>query len=267
MGTPACSVVICSVDPAKYARVTATYRRLLAAVDHEIIGIHDARSLAEADNRAARQARGELVVFSHDDIDIASADLPAALARAAARLDVIGIAGTSKLVGAFWPAAGHPWLHGWMSMPNRGGTGYFVHVYGVDAAITAGLEAIDGMFFAVRRPVLAQVAFDAATFDGFHAYDVDFSFAASRAGFRVGTTAEIALIHESPGGYGAEWARYGERFAAKHRGVLPAPAPARPWSLARVLVPGKEDIVRGFPLARLAAITAQLRAVKLGSEP
>ena len=260
MGTPACSVVICSIDPARYARVTATYARLLAGTDHEIIGIHDARSLAEAYNRAARQARGELVVFSHDDVDIASTDLPGALARAAERLDVVGIAGTSKLVGAFWPAAGHPWLHGWMSMPNRDGAGYYVHVYGVDAAVTAGLEAVDGMFFAVRRPVLAQVAFDAATFDGFHGYDVDFSFAASRAGFRVGTTAEIALIHESTGKFGTEWARYGERFAAKHRGVLPAAAPVAPWSLARVLVPSKEDIVRQFPLARLAAITAQLRA-------
>ncbi len=260
MGTPACSVVICSIDPAKYARVTATYRRLLAAVDHEIIGIHDARSLAEAYNRAARQARGELVVFSHDDVDIASADLPAALARAAGQLDVIGIVGTSKLVGAFWPAAGHPWLHGWMSTPNGAGPGFYVHVYGVDAAITPGLDAIDGMFFAVRRSVLAQVAFDEEAFDGFHAYDVDFSYAARRAGFRVGTTAEIAVIHASDGRYGAEWARYGERFAAKYRGVLPAPAPAAPWSLARVLVPAKEDILRQFPLARLAAITARLRA-------
>jgi GT2 family glycosyltransferase len=260
MCTPVCSVVICSIDPAKYARVTATYRQLLAGVDHEIIGIHDARSLAEAYNRAAGQARGKLVVFSHDDIDIASTDLPGALARATQRLDVVGVAGTSKLVDAFWPAAGHPWLHGWMSMPNSDGPGYYVHVYGVDAPVTAGLEAVDGMFFAVRRPVLAKVAFDAATFDGFHAHDVDFCYTATRAGFRVGITAEIAVIHASPGNYGPEWERYRERFAAKHRDALPDIAGARPWSLARVLVPAREDIVRQFPLARLVAITEQLRA-------
>ncbi len=262
MGTPACSVVVCSIDSDKYARVTATYRHLLAGVDHEIIGIHDARSLAEAYNRAAAQARGELVVFSHDDIDIVSTDLPGALTRAAQRLDVIGVVGTSKLVEAFWPAAGHPWLHGWMSMLNRDGPGYYVHVYGVDAPVTDGLEAIDGMFFAVRRPVLATMAFDAAAFDGFHGYDVDFSYAASRAGFRVGTTAEIAVIHASGGIYGPEWERYRQRFAAKHRATLSAASPDRPWSLARVLVPTKEDIVGRFPLPRLIAITAQLRARK-----
>jgi GT2 family glycosyltransferase len=260
MGTPACTVVICSIDPSKYARVTATYRQHLASIDHEIIGIHDARSLAEAYNRAARQARGEIVVFSHDDIDIASTDLPGALVRALAQLDVVGVAGTSKLVGAFWPAAGHPWLHGWMTMPSRDGPGYFVHVYGVDAAITPDLDAIDGMFFAVRRPVLPKIAFDADAFDGFHLYDLDFCCAARRAGFRVGTSAEIAVIHASEGSYGPAWERYRDRFDAKYRGMLAPAPPTRPWSLARVLVPTKEDIVRAFPLARLVAITEQLRA-------
>lgn len=254
------SVVICSIDEAKYARVTATYRRLLAGTDFEIIGIHDARSLAEAYNRAARRARGDLVVFSHDDVDIASGDLPGALARAARELDVVGIAGTSKVVDAFWPAAGHPWLHGWMSAPEAAGGGYYVHVYGVDGAVTRGLQALDGMFLAARRAVLDAVAFDEATFDGFHVYDVDFSFAAHLAGFRVGTTAEIALIHESVGDFRTTWRDYGDRFAAKYRDRLPGAGATERWSLARVLVPSKDDIVRGFPLDRLVAITRQLRA-------
>jgi len=262
MDAPACSVsvVVCSIDPAKYASVTATYARQLAGVDHEIIGIHDARSLAEAYNRAARQAAGDLVVFSHDDIDIASPDLAGALARASMELDIVGIAGTTRLVDAFWPAAGHPWLHGWVSMPRSDGHGYYVHIYGVDAPISAGLDAVDGMFFAVRRAVLASIAFDEETFDGFHCYDVDFCYAARRAGFRVGTSAEIAVIHASGGSYAAEWERYRARFSEKYRGVLPSTPAAHPWSLARVPVATKDDIVRRFPLARLSAITAQLRA-------
>src|SRR5512144_3297135 len=108
MAGPALSIVVCSIDPAKYARVIATYRALLGGTAHEIIGIHDARSLAEAYNRAARSAHGDIVVFSHDDIDIVSADLAGALTRAFATLDVVGVAGTSKLLNAYWPAAGHP---------------------------------------------------------------------------------------------------------------------------------------------------------------
>ena len=59
------------------------------------------------------------------------------------------------------------------------------------------------------------------------------------------------MIHASQGNYGPQWERYRERFDAKYRGVLAATVPARPWSLARVLVGTKEDIVRQFPLARL----------------
>ncbi len=253
------SVVICSIDPAKYARVTALYGELFASSAHEIIGIHDARSLAEGYTRGFGRSHGDIVVFSHDDIDIVSTDLPGALTRALQALDVAGIAGTSKLQNAFWPSAGHPWLHGWMSVPNGGGPGYLVHIYGVDGAIAAGLQALDGMFLAVRRSVLDEVTFDATTFDGFHGYDVDFTFAAALAGFRVGVTTEIALIHASSGTYPPAWDVYRDRFATKYRDRLPQDA-GHKSSFARILVAERADIVRQFPRERLEEITRHLRS-------
>ena len=53
------SVVICSIDSAKFARVTDNYRKLLDGREFEIIGIHDARSLADGYNRGIANARGE----------------------------------------------------------------------------------------------------------------------------------------------------------------------------------------------------------------
>jgi hypothetical protein len=38
--------------------------------DLEIIGIHDARSLADGYNRGIAQSRGEHIILSHDDIEI-----------------------------------------------------------------------------------------------------------------------------------------------------------------------------------------------------
>ena len=100
MVEPRISVLICSIDAAKYARVTASYERLLANYPHEIIGIHDARSLAEGYNRAVQASRGEWLLFSHDDVEIVSGDLAPAILRASATLDVIGVVGTSKVLAA-----------------------------------------------------------------------------------------------------------------------------------------------------------------------
>jgi GT2 family glycosyltransferase len=258
MTRPFLTVVICSIDAAKYEHCTGRYRELLGGGDYELIGIHDAPSLAAAYNWAARRARGELVLFSHDDVEVLSPDPAAALGRAMVALDVIGVAGTSRVVDAYWPRAGHPHVHGWVTKP--GPSSYTVNVFGVDATITAGLEALDGMFFAATPEVLRRVPFDATTFDGFHGYDVDFTFRAHRAGFRVGTTAEIALIHESGGAFGADWSRYAARFAAKHRDRLEACAGIPSWSIGAVKVATKDDVLRAFPLARLQEITARLRA-------
>jgi len=258
MARPFATLVVCSIDAARYERCIARYRALLGTGDHEIIGIHDAASLASAYNWAARRAAGEIVVFSHDDVEIVSADLVPALRHAFASLDVVGVVGTSLVVDAYWPRAGAPHLHGWMASP--GPDGYTVNVYGVDAAVTPGLEALDGAFFATRAEVLGRVRFDETTFDGFHGYDVDFTFRAHEAGFRVGTCAAIALIHASAGSFGSDWARYAEKFAAKHRTALAGRAAARSWPMAAIKVATKEEIARSFPLATLREITARLRA-------
>jgi GT2 family glycosyltransferase len=260
MKAPAISVIICSNDAAEYAHVTANYRKRLAGQPHEIIGIHDARSLAEGYNRGARLARGDLLIFSHDDVEIVSPDLAGAITRATATVDVIGVVGTSKVLGGYWPAAGHPYLHGWLAQPVPGTRKFYVGVFGVDGALSPNLQGLDGMFFVAKRCVVESVPFDEVTFDGFHCYDIDFSFAAHLAGFRIGTTADIALIHASGGKFGDAWQRYAERFAAKYRDRLPTEQSTAKWSYARRLVESKDAILRDFPMERLVAITRQLRA-------
>lgn len=257
---PIISVIICSINAAKFAAVVANYRDRLIGQRHEIIGIHDARSLAEGYNRGAARAQGELLIFSHDDVEIVSSDLPGALARATATLDVFGVVGTSRVVSAYWPAAGHPYLHGWLTQPDPGSGKFYVGVFGVDGPISARLQGLDGMFFAAKRSVVDSVRFDETTFDGFHGYDMDFSFSAHLAGFRVGTTAEIALIHASGGKFGEAWSQYAERFSAKHAGRLGAGDASVKWSFARRPVESKAAIVREFPIDRLVAITRELRA-------
>lgn len=221
------SIIICSIDPRKFEKVCANYARLMGEEPHEIIGIHDARSLSEGYNRGIRQSSGSILIFSHDDIEILNPDFAARIKRHLQEVDIVGPAGTSLLVDGFWARAGVPYLHGQISVPKPDGTGYHVAVYDEGLAarenrtLTTGIQALDGVFFAVRRTVTDRLLFDDATFDRFHGYDVDFTYSAFLAGFRLGACNDIAIVHESQGNFKVEWEVYNQRFIRKHAGTLP----------------------------------------------
>ncbi|HEY5292882.1 MAG TPA: glycosyltransferase [Burkholderiales bacterium] len=217
------SVLICSADPERFARAEAMYRRLLREVPHEIVLISDARSLAEGYNRALRRARHDIVVFTHDDVEIVSPDFAARLLRALGRHELIGLAGTRKMVGAAWHFAGHPHLAGQVGMSNAD-AGYLVTLYGIGERESKGLQALDGLFLATRRDAALRLGFDEATFDGWHLYDLDFSLRASSAGMDCAACNDILAVHASQGSYDADWLKYAQRFLDKHKGrVEPLP--------------------------------------------
>ena len=204
---PAVSVVMCSVDPAKFAAASASFARAFGGWDHEI------------------------VVFSHDDVEILSADLGGALARAVERADVVGVIGTAKLTGPAWGWAGREPARGRIVQPAREGEGWELLAFGAPCALEAGLEALDGVFLAARRGQAISVGFDEAAFDGFHLYDLDFTYRAARQGLRVAVTPEILLRHDSHGSFDGPWKAYAQKFVAKFPGLAgpskPDFAPAR----------------------------------------
>lgn len=221
--TPPISVIICSVVAEKFAAVCANYRARLAGLDFEIIGIHDAKSLCEGYNRGARKARGEVLVFSHDDIEIVSPDFAARLLGHLQQHDLVGVAGTTLLVDASWTAAGWPHAHGHIARRDAPDN-YTCYVVGVHGERVAQVRAVDGALFAIRRRVLDTLEFDEDSFDGWHMYDVDFSFAAYLAGYSCAVCNDIVLLHESGGRIDAAWQAAAERFRKKYAGRLDAPA-------------------------------------------
>jgi GT2 family glycosyltransferase len=220
------SVIVPSITPEKFARVSANFQAALAGVDYEIVGIHDARSMCEACNRGARRARGDILVFAHDDIEIASPDFAARLLDRMETHDVLGIAGTSRIVGPAWASAGAPHLHGQVGY-RAGEARIEVVVFGLAEPVRGDAQALDGCFMAARRHVVEEVPFDEQRFDGWHLYDVDFTLSAWLGGFGVAVCEDILVIHQSRGRYDAAWQRAAERFSAKHRAALPTPE-ARP---------------------------------------
>lgn len=209
------SVIVCSIDDAKHAAVTAMYQRLLEDWPHEIISIRDARSLCEAYTRATAQAKGEVLVFSHDDVEFLTPDFAQRLHGHLRHFDVVGLAGTTRLAGPSWIQGGWSVARGQVTTIDRDGGDFRVDVYGVSGTAEAGIQAIDGFCIACRREVAEKIGFDAAAFDGFHLYDTDFTYRAHRAGYRLGVASDLPVIHRSTGRLDEAWARYAERFVAK----------------------------------------------------
>ena len=208
------SVIVCSDDDSRYAAMAASYGRALAGGPHEILRIDDASSLAEAYNRGARAATGEVFVFSHDDVEIIAPDFGQRLARRLAQCDVLGVAGATRATGPAWPFAGWPHLHGSVIYPE--GTGYRVSVYSRTAPIAQGIRVMDGVFLAMRREVALAVGWDAQTCDGFHGYDVDFALRAAQAGYRLAVATDLGVVHRSYGGFDDRWEAAARKLMARH---------------------------------------------------
>ena len=247
------SIILCSASATRFAKSAAMYRRLLADVPHEIIGIDDARSLAEGYNLGLAQAANELVVFAHDDVEIVSPDFAARLLSGLRHHDLVGIAGTDSIKGGAWHFAGHPHLRGQIAMPAA--TGLVVTLYGVTSVSCGKLLALDGLLLATRRDTALRIGFDAKTFDGWHLYDLDFTLRAAQSGLDCATCNDILAVHASQGSYDQEWIKYSERFLAKHQlerggGIFHQPelvslpvASVDEWRLmTEHLVPCDEDI-------------------------
>jgi hypothetical protein len=237
------SIVFCSIDPHKAAATVSHYHRLCGREPHEVIQIDNPRSLADGYNRGIEASSGDIVVFSHDDIEFLEPD--SWLGRLKGHLDrcdLVGVAGTTRLIAPDWAHAGPPYTFGHVAEPGGDIAPYRVLVCAVPAPLIGGMQALDGLFFAVRRRVLDKVRFDASAFDGFHIYDIDFSFSAHLAGFRVAVAADLPVLHQSPGNFDEKWRHYAQRFLQKH-GARLGVLPQRRFRHALVGVQTKQELI------------------------
>lgn len=212
------SVVICSIDPVRFSAVCAMYRDVMGPEPYEIVGIHDAKGMCEAYNRALAKCRGDIVVFSHDDIEILTAEFAPRLKRHLLRFDAIGVAGTLRLISAGWYSAGPPFAVGQIVHPvvNQ----FQISYYGGFRQVMGDVQAMDGLFLAFRREVIMRVGWDEKTFQGFHIYDVDCTYRAYRMGYRLGVALDLPMMHMSGGKFDSTWQDQAQLFVQKHGATL-----------------------------------------------
>lgn len=211
---PFFTVVVCSINPQKFLRLKKNIESLIPENRLQIIRIPDARSMSEGYNRGARQAKGDIVVFCHDDIEILTPDFAARVADRLDQFDLLGVAGSTWLRDANWSSAGFPYLRGQVVHALTDRKGFTYSVFGLDGVTSDGIQALDGLFLAMRRDFCAANRFDEA-YDNFHLYDIDLSFRCHLAGHRVAVCNDILIEHHSLGRFDASWKRAAEIFGAR----------------------------------------------------
>lgn len=253
------SIIICSIDPEKFAAVSNNYAALLGEEEFEIIGIHDAKSLCEGYNRGIARSSGSILIFSHDDIEILSPDFCDKLKRHLRDYDMIGVVGTTRVMHGQWIAAGQPFVHGHVIYFDAARQEYFANVFGAETVVVPAIQALDGLFFAMTRQLATAMQFDQMRFDRFHFYDIDFSFSAYLAGYRLAVCNDISIIHASSGKFDETWQHYHARFIEKFDAALAPYAPMK-MQIGVERAATKPGILARCTSDNLAAITRRLRA-------
>ena len=244
-GTGLVSVGFCSVQPEREERARRSIASALLPAACEFIVVHDARSLAEGFNRILDAGRGEVVVLCHDDIEILSPRLDLRLADALSQADIVGVAGSDRAGGPAVLWTGHPHVHGWVSYPRSGEVE--VAPLSFRKGLLGGMQTLDGVFMAMSAATASRLRFDDQTFDGFHFYDLDFSYRAHVAGLRLAVSTDILLLHASEGRFEDDWKRYAQRFLDKFP-QLRAPQGKPHWYGARL--PGRDHARRFYSRLR-----------------
>ncbi|UCV15987.1 glycosyltransferase [Quatrionicoccus australiensis] len=235
------SIIICSINAGRFARVCNNYQNLMVGHDFEIIGIHDAHSLAEGYNRGIQQSTGDIMIFSHDDILVLDKAFARKIIRRLEKFDLLGFVGTSRLINGTWFGAGQPHLHGVISHARPLQPILSLDVFGVNSwPVISGIKAIDGLCMIANGELARSIGFDAVTFDGFHLYDLDFSFSAYLAGYKLGICCDIPIIHESTGQYDEKYGEQARRFCDKHHQQLDGFDSQDPTQTPRTKAEGKQ---------------------------
>ena len=95
--------------------------------------------------------------------------------------ELVGVAGGRRVVSGKWANACPPYIFGQVASFDPQTNLFGVWLWGMPARHISNIKILDGVFMCAKREVAQAVPFDAQTFDGFHGYDVDFSFRAYQA--------------------------------------------------------------------------------------
>ncbi len=175
-------------------------------------------------NRGAEDAANNLLCFIHDDVTILGNEAtfgPLITLLNKPLTGAVGVAGSRHLPGhGAWWRAPHEECRGMAGHPSPGG-GIQWNCWPHGAARFGPVAVLDGLFLACHRRTFNRLqGFAEKTYQGFHAYDIDFTFRATLAGL-TNQVVPIPLFHNSHGQTNEGWETNMKIFRERYRDHLP----------------------------------------------
>lgn len=184
--------------------------------------INNGESLTKAYNRGLKQAKNDIVVFCHDDLTIETNQWGKKLIKMFEKnpeFGIIGVAGSKNM-----PASGQWWenpkkMYGRVAHTHEGKT--WLSTYSEDLGQT--LEEVvvcDGVWFGLDKTRIKKEFNE--NVEGFHFYDISFTFENYLEGVKVGVTTAIRINHQSIGMTNDSWEKNRADFSEAYQAHLPA---------------------------------------------
>jgi hypothetical protein len=162
----------------------------------------------------------EALVLLHEDVEIVDTSFMAKVRgrlREDPEIAIIGVVGARDVKGPAWWEAD---TYG-RCLETRGLVDFGGGFHDVDV--------VDGLLMVLSPWAVRNLRFDAQSFSGFHAYDLDLCLQARAAGKRV-VVDDIGVIHYTKGGYGDSEAYLRNGSVLVEKWGLSVPEPAGDFS-------------------------------------
>lgn len=228
------SIIICSQKPALSADFAENIEAS-AQCKYEIVYIYNEDnkySIFEAYNIGVQKSKYEILCFMHDDILFRSKGWGEKAIEhfSDSSTGAIAIAGCKYLppVPAAWFSLQEEYMN-IIQHYSLGDQGWHV-IKNPQKEARSPIVAFDGVWFCIRKSLFKTISFDAETFKGFHAYDMDIAMQVHQAGKNMYAVYDILIEHFSCGSLSDKWLEAIIAFYLKWEKQLPLQADFYPLS-------------------------------------
>jgi len=195
----------------------------------------DGRSLTEVYNEILEESTNDIVVLCHDDIYFDTKNWVKKLVRHFEKNPhgIIGLAGTSHI-----PKSGMWWedrskMYGIVNHESEGKKWESKYSSSLGDKLK-DVVIVDGLFICLSKSRIKK-RFD-ETVEGFHFYDVNFSFQNFLEGVQIGVMFDIRVTHKSIGMTNEKWERNRIQFSERYSSELPKIVPKKKSEKLKILL-------------------------------